>query len=287
MVRSLNSGVSGVQQFQEKMDVIGNNIANVNTTGFKAARVDFADSFSDTLRGSTSATATTSGTPAIQIGTGVTTTSIKNIFTQGALVRTNYQTDMMVSGDGFFVVRDPVANVQYVTRAGNFRVDANGYLVTDAGLRVQGFSDPALTTLGDVQIDATGRPATSSPTATMTGWSVSGEGEVRIKLSDGSEYVRGQILLQKFSDPQALIKEGQNLYSGIGSAGPLGGATPTPAKPGTNGLGRIESGALELSNVDLANEFSNMITAQRAFQANARIITTSDEMLQELVNLKR
>jgi flagellar hook protein FlgE len=287
MVRSLNSGVSGIQQFQEKMDVIGNNIANVNTTGFKASRVDFADSFSDTLRGSSSATPTTSGTPAIQIGTGVTTTSIKNIYTQGALVRTGYQTDMMISGDGFFVVRDPVSGVEFVTRAGNFRTDTNGLLVTDAGFRVQGFSDPALTTRGDIQIDATGRPATSDPTATMTSWSVSQQGEIKVKLSDGTEYVRGQILLQRFSDPQALEKEGLNLYSGIGAAGPLGGASPAPEAAGTNGLGRIESGALELSNVDLANEFSNMITAQRAFQANARVITTSDEMLQELVNLKR
>jgi flagellar hook protein FlgE len=283
MIRSLNSGVSGLQQFQEKMDVIGNNIANVNTTGYKAARVDFADSFSDTLRGSTAATAGTSGTPGMQIGTGVMTESIKSLFSQGALVRTGYQTDMMVSGEGFFIVRDPLTDVQFVTRAGNFRRDTNGFLVTDSGFRVQGFSDPALTTLGDIQIDATGRPNTSDPAATMTGWSVSEDGQIRVKLSDGTEYTRGQILLQGFTDPQMLVKEGNNLYSGMGAAGPLA----APATPGTNGVGRIESGALELSNVDLANEFSNMITAQRAFQANARIISTSDEMLQELVNLKR
>ena len=107
-------------------------------------------------------------------------------------------------------------------------------------------------------------------------------------MSDGSDFVRAQILLQNFSDPAALMKEGNNLFSGIGAAGPLGGsATPTAAVPGTNGLGEIQSGALELSNVDLASEFTNLITTQRAYQANARIITTSDEMLQELVNLKR
>jgi flagellar hook protein FlgE len=287
MIRSLNSGVSGIQQFQQQMDVIGNNIANVNTVAFKSSRVDFADSFSDTLRGSTAATATSSGTPAIQIGTGVTTTSVKSIFTQGALVRTGAQTDLMISGSGFFVVRDPVNDTQYVTRAGNLRVDANGYLVTDGGLRVQGYNDLALSDVGDLQIDPTTRPPTLSATAEMNGWSISREGELRIKLSDGTEYVRGQILLQRFSDDQALVKEGQNLYSGIATAGPLGGATPSPAPPGTNGLGRIEAGAIEISNVDLANEFANMITAQRAFQASARVITTSDEMLQELVNLKR
>src|SRR5262249_22627054 len=152
---------------------------------------------------------------------------IKNTFTQGALERTGVQTDLMVTGDGFFVVRDPVADVQFVTRSGDFRLDANGYLVTDTGMRVQGFSDSALTTRGDILVDATGRPSTSDPVATMTSWSISREGEVKIKLSDGSEYVRGQILLQRFSDPQALTKEGQNLYSGIGTAGPLGGSSPT------------------------------------------------------------
>ena len=112
-------------------------------------------------------------------------------------------------------------------------------------------------------------------------------GAYNVNLSDGTQFVRGQILMQNFRDPQGLVKEGDNLYSGIGSAGPLGGATPTMAAADTNGLGRIQAGALELSNVDLANEFTSMITAQRAFQATSRIITTSDEMLQELVNLKR
>ena len=122
----------------------------------------------------------------------------------------------------------------------------------------------------------------------MTGFSIDSLGKVNVKLSDGSEYVRGQILLQSFKDPQALQKEGANLWSGIGSAGPLGGsASPTPGAPGTNGLGKLESGALELSNVDLANEFSQLIVSQRAFQASARMITTSDEVLQELINLKR
>ncbi|HEY0456681.1 MAG TPA: flagellar hook-basal body complex protein [Verrucomicrobiae bacterium] len=287
MIRSLNSGVSGIQQFQEEMDVIGNNIANVNTTGFKSARVDFADAFSDTLRSSSAASGNSSGTPSIQIGSGVTTTSIRNIYTQGAVTRTGYSTDLAVSGDGFFVVRDPVNDSNYVTRAGNFRLDSNNFLTNDNGLHVQGFTDPGLTTRGDIVIDASQRPSNIDPTATMSSYSIDTEGKITIKMSDGSEFVRGQILMQRFSDPQSLQKEGLNLYSGIGSAGPLGGnSSPTAEAPGTNGLGRIESGALELSNVDLAGEFTSMITTQRAFQASARVITTSDEMLQELVNLK-
>ena len=121
----------------------------------------------------------------------------------------------------------------------------------------------------------------------MTTFSIGRDGTVNVHMSDGTQYIRGQILLQRFSDPQALLKEGDNLYSGIASAGPLGGATPSAAAPGSNGLGGIESSALELSNVDLANEFANLIATQRGFQASARIITTSDEILQELVNLKR
>ena len=288
MIRSLYSGVTGIQNFQEKMDVIGNNIANVNTTGFKSGRVDFADSFSQTLRSSSGATGASSGTSAIQVGSGVTTTAIKNIYTQGSIVRTGYETDIALSGQGFFIVRDPVTSVELATRAGDFRLDENGYLTTNTGMHVQGFSDSALSTRGDVKIDALDRPATADPTATLHSFSIDSEGRVRLKLTDGSEYIRGQILMQRFSDPQALVKEGLNLYSGIGSAGPLGGSTTPQSEPaGTNGLGRMESGALEISNVDLANEFSNMIITQRAFQSSARLITTSDEMLQELVNLKR
>lgn len=288
MITSLNTGVSGIQQFQEEMDVIGNNIANVNTTGFKSGRVNFADSFSETLRGSTGANGTSSGTSAMQIGSGVATAAIHNIYTQGGLARTGVQTDLGISGDGFFIVRDAISTAEFATRAGDFRLDANGYLINNIGLRVQGFTDGGLSTRGDIQVDGTNRPATSDPAATFVGFNIDREGVVKVRLSDGSEYVRGQILLQRFSDPQALVKEGFNLYSGMAAAGPLGGAgSPTSAVPGTNGLGRIESGALELSNVDLAGEFAKMITTQRAFQASARIITTSDEMLQEVVNLKR
>jgi flagellar hook protein FlgE len=265
------------------MDVISNNIANVNTTGFKSGRVEFADAFSETLRGSSAANGTVSGTPAIQIGTGVTTEAIENIYTQGSISRTGYQTDLAISGEGYFIVRDPVTGTEFATRAGDFRRDSNGYLTNESGLHVQGYSDGALSTMGDIQIDDQGRPATADPNATLDSFTITTEGVVKVRLSDGTEYTRGQILLQRFSDQQALVKEGLNLYSGMDAAGPLAQA----AAPGTTGLGQIQSGSLELSNVDLATEFTAMITTQRGFQANSRVITTTDEMLQELVNLKR
>jgi len=275
-MRSLTSAVSGMQQFQQEMDVIGNNIANVNTIAFKSSRDDLADSFSQTLE------------QVGQIGLGVTTEKITEDFAQGAVTQTGVATDLSVSGNGFFQVKDPVSDQEYVTRAGNFQVDQNGYLVTDTGQRVQGYNDLGLSTIGDIQIDASVRPSGVSSTATMTGFSIQTDGTIEVSLSDGSQYTRGQILLQNFSTPDALVKVGDNLYSGIGAAGPLGGASsPTPAAPSTNGLGSIQPGSLELSNVDLSNEFANLITTERAFQANARVITTSDEMLQELANLKR
>jgi flagellar hook protein FlgE len=283
MLRSLISAISGLQNFQERMDVIGNNISNVNTTGFKAGRTDFADSFSQTLRSSSPGSGGNSGTASMQVGSGVTTSAIRNLYTQGAIARTGLQTDLAVAGEGYFLVRDTISNQQFVTRAGDFRVDESGYLITSNGHRVQGYNDSALTTLGDIQIDTTGMPATSDPAATLLSFAIDGEGKLNVTLSDNTQFVRGQILLQQFRDPQGLVKEGNNLYSGLASAGPL----TTPGAPGIAGLGKIEVGALELSNVDLAGEFSSLITAQRAFQANARIVTTSDEMLQELVNLKR
>jgi flagellar hook protein FlgE len=269
------------------MDVIGNNVANVNTTAFKAGRTDLVDSFSTTLRASSAGSGGSSGTPAMQIGSGVQTSAIKNIYTQGPLTRTGVKEDLAITGNGFFVVRDTISNVQYVTRAGDFRRDEpDGYLVTNNGMRVQGYTSGAAgAPIGDIQIDKTGA---ADPLAEMVSFAIASDGRINVNMSDGSQFVRGQILLQSFVDPQGLMKEGNNLYSGIGAAGPLGGAAnPIPEPPGTNDLGRIQSGALELSNVDLASEFTTLITTQRAYQSNARIITTSDEMLQELVNLKR
>jgi flagellar hook protein FlgE len=288
MLRSLSTAVSGMQNYQQQIDVIGDNIANVNTLGFHASRADFADSFSQTLQASSAGSAGTSGQSAMQVGSGVATAAIRSVDTQGALARTDLPTDLAIAGNGYFMVRDTVTNTQYATRAGDFRLDAQGYLVTNTGCRVQGYTDPDLKTLGDVQINATGKPASAKADADLLTFDIDLQGKVNVNLSDGTQFVRGQILLQNFSDPQALMREGNNLYSGIGAAGPLGGAgSPTPAAPGTNGLGQVQKGALELSNVDLATEFSELIAAQRAFQASARMITTSDELMQETVNLKR
>lgn len=283
MIRSLNSSVSGIQRFQERLDIIANNIANVNTTAFKGARMNFTDSFSQTLKTSSAGGASTSGQAALQVGTGVSTAAIQNNFGQGAITQTGNPLDLAINGQGFYLVRDVISGSVYATRAGEFHTDANGYIVTDKGMRLQGYSNAALTTQGDLKIDATGAPATVPAGAQPTVFSIDKEGKINLRLDDGTQFVRGQILLQNYTDPQVLTKEGSNLFSGLSSAGPLA----TPGSPGTQGLGKVEAGAIELSNVDLASEFATLITTQRGFQGNSRIISTSDEILQELVNLKR
>lgn len=275
MLGSLQTGVSGLQEFQQRMDVIGNNIANVNTSGYKTARIDFADAFSQSLQ-------TTGTAGSMQVGTGVTTASIKNQYTQGSLIRTGNTTDLAIVGEGFFVVKDD-GGQEFATRAGEFKLDDSGYLVTNQGLRVQGYSDAGLSARGDIRINETGAPVSATPGAKVTSFGIGSDGLIRVRLDDGTEFDRGQVLLQLFQDPQALVKEGNNLLSGFSAAGPLAQIEV----PGRQGLGKMEAGALEMSNVDLAGEMSSLITTQRAFQASARIITTSDELLQEVVNLKR
>ncbi len=278
MISSLHTGVTGLNQLQRKLELIGNNVANINTLGYKADRMDFADTFSRSLNG-TGASSTS------QVGTGVGMSGVRKLFTQGSIVSDQSPTDLAIAGEGFFVVRDPVSNETFATRAGNFKEDG-GYLVTDAGMRVQGYSDSTLKTVGDIKIDKTGMPATSDPNAEIQKWSFGSDGKLSMALTDGSQFVRGQVLLQQFKDPTALRKEGGNLFSGLDKAGKLDWSA-NPGLPNQNGMGAIKANSLEMSNVDLATEFTNLITVQRGHQANARIITTSDDILQELVNLKR
>ena len=258
MLLSLDSGVSALEQFQQQLNVIANNIANVNTVGFKAADVNFADTLSQTL-GSNAA-------GSMQVGTGVTTASITNNFSTGAFSTTGNQTDLAIQGNGFFVVKDPSTSATYVTQDGTFSRDANGYLVNSSGMRLQGTS-------GDIKIG----DSTAVPTFT-----INPDGTIVI-TSGTAPTTAGQIMLQNYSNPDQLVKVGGNLYTAPAAAGGLS----APVAPGTNGVGGILSGSLEMSNVDLAGELTSLITAQRAYEANSKVITTSDDILQTLVNLKR
>lgn len=293
LIESLNTGVSAIKAFSTGMKVVGNNIANVNSAGFKVSRVEYADSFSNTLQRSSPnpGTGVGSNQTSKQVGTGVNTNVISSNFNQGPIEETGIITDLAITGEGFFTVRDTINGENFVTRAGNFRVDDTGYIVNSDGFRVQGLTggappSTAPSTIGDIQIAYT--PA-SSGDPTFDNFSINVQGDVIFQLSDGSSFTSSTILLQRFLDPQGLNAEGNSLYSGIDSAGAVGGTTLTLAnnEPGTNGLGNIRSGALEQSNTDLTQEFANLIVAQRSFQAGARVVTVSDSIIEEIVNLKR
>jgi flagellar hook protein FlgE len=391
MLRSLYSGISGLRSHQQMLDVTGNNIANVNTVGFKASSTVFQDTLSQMTQGAGGPQTGIGGTNPAQIGLGVQVAGVSTNFAQGSAQATGKATDLMISGDGFFVTR--LGNDTVYTRAGAFDFDADGRLVTADGKIVQGYpatngvvnengalSDivlpldaaapavrtttagvtgnlPSETAVGTtITRDATvydasgakhtmslaytrtaagwdvaasngqGASATSSLTfgangaltgggtvtvggiavdmtqltgfaslntasiasqngsaaGSMQGYSIAKDGTVVGTFSNGASLAIGRIALATFANPAGLEKTGASGYRATGNSG-----NASVGAPGSPGVGQLASGTLEMSNVDLSQEFTNLIVAQRGFQANARIITTSDEVLQELTNLKR
>lgn len=286
MLKSLYSGVTGMKNIQTKMDVISNNIANVNTTAFKTGRVRFEDMLSQT---NASAQA---GINAQQVGLGVQVGSIDTVMTGGSLQSTGRALDFGIeNGDSsFFTVKD--GDNTFYTRDGGFYTDTEGNLVTSGGLQVQGFTltQPAkYTDLKNVKLSAELAAINIPPTITedskqfeLQSYSVDNDGFIVGSYSGGKSRVVGRIALTSFSNPDGLQKSGGNLYTKSDNSG-----TGDIGNPGDAGYGSVRSGFLEMSNVDLANEFTEMIVTSRSYQANSRSITTSDTMLEELINLKR
>ncbi|MFC0474727.1 flagellar hook protein FlgE [Robertmurraya beringensis] len=405
MLRSMYSGISGMKNFQTKLDVIGNNIANVNTYGFKKGRVTFKDTMNQMVSGASASQDNRGGKNPTQVGLGSTLATIDTIHTQSSLQTTGRSLDLAISGDGYFMVKQ--GDAQFYTRAGNFYLDDNGSLVNGDGYKVQAFTlnEDGTTSnqFGDVAvnvnavlppvttdkisisgnlasnsvnngtpftqqvqvIDNTGQAhridvhfaktgdnqwgvyvnkpvkkedgTTDTPTTTITyntetkkfgpttfstpiniegidpiaveldfnqltqeagstsalvnpngntegaleSFNIGSSGEINGVYSNGLVRTLGVLALAKFSNSSGLTKAGGNLFqesinSGVANINVAG-----------EGRGSIAAGTLEMSNVDLSEEFTEMISAQRGFQANTRIITTSDEILQELVNLKR
>jgi flagellar hook protein FlgE len=394
MLRSLYSGISGLRAHQTMLDVTGNNIANVNTAGFKGSSVQFQDTLSQLTQAASGPQPAAGGTNPAQIGLGVRVAAVTTNFTQGSAQTTGKATDMMISGDGFFVTSR--GGQQLYTRAGAFGFDAAGRLVSPDGGILQGWAaDPAGAVqtggpIGDLALSPTttipaaatrnvtiegNRPSDADASAfdtlqrdievfdaegatrnlsltftrTAAGWNVSatdsdgatGAGAVAFtdgrqapggntftvggitvdlgavtgyaglttvaatgqdgykagtleafglqpdgslvgSFSNGVKQIVGRIALARFANPEGLEKAGQSAYTGTANSGGVQiGAAGDP------GFGTLAGGALEMSNVDLSQEFTNLIVAQRGFQANARIITSSDQVLQELVDLKR
>ncbi|PAE26746.1 flagellar basal body rod protein FlgG [Bacillus sp. 7894-2] len=268
MLRSMYSGISGMKNFQTKLDVIGNNIANVNTFGYKKGRVNFKDMVSQTISGATGSGDNSGGINPKQVGLGSQLSSIDTIDTQGSLQTTGRVLDIGIQGDGYLMVQR--GNNTYYTRAGNLYLDDDANLVTASGDKVKGADGSA--------IQLNGGNAT-----VIKSLSISNDGTINFLIDwDDTLKTAGPIGIARFNNNGGLEKIGDNLYKDTVNSG-----DPVPLTPGEDGAGVLVSGTLEMSNVDLSEEFTEMITAQRGFQANTRIITTSDEILQELVNLKR
>ncbi len=286
MMRSMFAAISGLKTHQVMLDVTAADIANVNTLGYKSSRMTFRDSLAQTQRGGAAAGVGQGGTNAAQVGLGAQIGSIDNNMTGGALQTTGNPLDVAISGEGWFRVGPanggtPAApglptRVSY-TRAGNFTTNDQGFLTTANGDYVMG---------RNVVLPA----GTPGPTdqllqlpAGASNISIGQDGSVSYQPGAGGPRVTaGFISLAKFANESALERSGSNSWT----AGPNAGA-PQVGTPGANGYGVTAAGATEMSNVDLAAQFTNMITAQRGFQANSRIISTADQMLSDLVNLVR
>ncbi|MFC7861654.1 flagellar hook protein FlgE [Arthrobacter koreensis] len=387
MLRSLYSGISGLRSHQTMLDVTGNNIANVNTTGYKATAVQFQDTLSQLTQGATAPGPNNGGGNPAQVGLGVLVSGITTNFTQGSAQSTGRATDMMISGDGYFVTKQGTQTTY--TRAGAFDLDAEGRLVTTDGKIVQGWTGvngvintggavgnvqlpdgaiapavatsqatvggnlPSETAVGGTVVrdmdvydangvatvvpltftrtaggwtaSAGGQPvdlafadgiqdAANADTLTVNGvqvnltaltsyagvstasvtgqngraagtlesFSISKDGTIIGSFTNGAKQSLARIAVATFTNPAGLEKAGNSGYTATVNSG-----NPVLGGPGDPGMGNAIAGSLEMSNVDLSQEFTNLIVAQRGFQANARIITTSDEVLQELTNLKR
>lgn len=261
-MRALWTAGSGMVAQQANIDGISNNLANVNTTGFKKSRTDFQDLMYQTIRQAGAQTGPDSQVPTgIQMGHGVRQVATQKIYTQGSFQQTGNSLDVAIEGDGFFQIAMPDGSFAY-TRDGSFKKDSQGRMVTSDGYPLE----PAIQipdTATEVTISADGRVA-----ATMPG--------------DAEPQEIGNIQLFRFVNPSGLNSIGRNLLQETGASG-----QPVQVAPGEEGAGTLVQKYLEMSNVQVVEEMVNMIVAQRAYEVNSKAITTADEMLSQAANLKR
>jgi flagellar basal-body rod protein FlgG len=262
MIRSLFTSATGMQAQEMNIDVISNNLANVNTTGYKKALPTFQDLFYQTVSEPGNPTSQINSNPTgIQVGLGVKTASVQKIFSQGDLQNTNNPLDVAIEGDGFFEVLQPDGTIAY-TRAGNFRLDQQGQIVNVDGLVI----NPGITIPPDATQILIGK-----------------NGLVQFKQAGvAAPTDAGQFVGVRFPNNSGLKSIGQNLFVETLTSG-----TPVQGIFNEQGFGRVSQGFLESSNVSVVEQVVNMITAQRAYEASSKGITTSDEMLSQAINLKR
>ncbi len=261
MIKSLNTASTGMAAQQENMDVISNNIANVSTNGFKKSRAEFEDLLYHTQKEPGAATGANSYSPnGVQTGLGVRTASVKKDFEAGNTTITKKPLDLEIEGNGFFQIMTPDGQIAY-SRDGAFSKDGNGKIVDKNG----NFLIPEITIPGDanaLDISANGAVRVTTPT------------------NDIPQQI-GQIDLASFVNPAGLKAIGKNLFTQTGSSG-----TPIVATPGQSGIGSIAQGSLETSNVNIVEEMVNMITTQRAYEMNSKVVQTVDQMLSTINNVR-
>lgn len=262
MIRAMRTAASGMKAQQLNVDNIANNLANVNTTGFKKSRVEFEDLFYQATKPLAGAGQSGIVAPAsVEVGYGATPVSTQRMFTQGELMATGNATDVAIMGDGFFRVQKPDGTEAF-TRDGSFKVSAEGRLVTNDGYPL----------VPDISLPDNTREVMISP-----------DGQVSVRVpGDNLPQQVGQIELVRFMNSAGLSAEGQNLLVATGASG-----EPTSGAPASEGFGRLAQAHLEVSNVEIVEEMINLITAQRAYEINSKAIKASDEMMNTANDLAR
>lgn len=262
MIRSLWTSATGMQAQELNIDVIANNLANVNTSGFKKSRAEFQDLLYESMRPAGAASSADTTIPTgIQLGHGTRPSAVQKMFNQGDFQNTENELDWAIEGDGFFQIELPDGDTGY-TRSGEFKLDADGRIVNPDGF-------PLI-------------PEMSVPANTIS-VSVGMDGTVSvIQAGDSAPTEIGNIQLARFVNPAGLRSLGKNLFAMTNASG-----DEITGTPGENGFGTLAQGFLEMSNVSVVDEMVNMITAQRAYETNSKVITTADDMLQLANNLKR
>lgn len=256
MLRSLTTAATGMIAQQNYLDIVSNNIANVNTTGFKKSRIEFQDLLSQAVK--TPGAMINQGTfqpVGIEMGLGVKTAATTRVFTQGTAIATSRNLDISIEGEGFLQIMKEDGTLAY-TRDGSLKVDAMGQLCTTDGLLLQ--------------------PQTSIP-ADAAEINITQDGNISVKVGTSTtQTIVGQIQLVKFQNPSGLLSVGHNLYVETPGSG-----TPIQNTPGQNGMGTIQQGFLEGSNVQIVDELIGLIKAERAFESNSKIINASSEILKQ------
>jgi len=259
MLRAFSTAATGMSAQQMMVDVTANNLANINTTGFKRSQIDFQDLLYTKMREAGTDVSAGVDTPSgMEIGSGVRAGSTVKIFSGGELVNTSRSLDIAVSGDGFLQISMPDGSTKY-TRDGALQLNSNGELVTSLGYAIE--------------------PAISVPTNAVS-VDIGKDGSVNVLDESGAQTVVGTIQLAKFINPAGLSSEGDNLLAETEASGPA-----TTGTAGENGFGTIQSGFLEKSNVQMVTELVNLITAQRAYEVNSRAIKAGDEMLKNAIQI--